>query len=118
MNRSDRQIAEAWGRSAERLAIFALACKGYRIVARRWRAPSGEIDLVARKGRLLVAVEVKARRGGDEHPVTLRQWLRIAKALEAYIAHNPALSQLDRRYDLVVVAPWRWPRHTPDAWRP
>ncbi len=117
MRATERRRAEAWGRFSERLAVLALALKGYRVLARRWRSPVGEVDLVARRGRTLVAVEVKARRGGG-HPVGERQWRRIAGALEAFVAARPALASHDRRYDLVVVRPGRWPRHTPDAWRP
>lgn len=118
MRATDKRRAEAWGRRSERLAVLALALKGYRILARRWRSPVGEVDLVARRGRTLVAVEVKARRGGDDHPVGERQWRRIANALEAFVAARPALASHDRRYDLVMVRPRRWPRHEPDAWRP
>ncbi len=113
-----RRRAEAWGRRAEWAAALALALKGYRVLARRCRLPAGELDLVCLRGAVLVAVEVKARRGGDEHPVTPRQWRRLAAALEGYIARHPRLSGCERRYDLVTVAPWRWPRHMPDAWRP
>ena len=113
-----RRHAEAWGRRAEWAASLALALKGYRLLARRCRLPAGEIDLICRRGALLVAVEVKARRGNDPQPVAPRQWRRVAAALEGYIARHPGLGGCDRRYDLVLVAPWRWPRHLPDAWRP
>src|SRR5512132_1023946 len=58
--RAERQVAFRLGLSAETRAAAMLLAKGFRIVARRWRSPVGEIDLVARRGRLLVFVEVKA----------------------------------------------------------
>jgi putative endonuclease len=49
------------GRSGEELAAAWYAARGYDVVARNWRCPLGEIDLVARRGRVVVIVEVKAR---------------------------------------------------------
>ena len=114
-----RQNAETLGRRAETVAVWLLRFKGYEIVARRERTPAGEIDIIARRGRTLVAVEVKARRG----PVPLRdligegQWRRIGHALELY-AGRRHLDHLRLRYDLVFLRPGQWPRHLPDAWRP
>ena len=64
------------GRRAERVAIFWLRVKGYRIVARNLRLPQGEIDVVARRGRILVFIEVKYRAdiGLAQDAVTARQW--------------------------------------------
>ena len=114
----ERQKAELWGRRAEGLALFALRLKGYRLLERRCRTPVGEIDLVMRRGRVVVAVEVKARKTTSEHPVTDKQWRRISEALENVIARHPRLANLDRRYDLMVVTEDKWPQHTADAWRP
>ncbi len=49
------------GHAAELLCLWHLRLRGYRILARRFRVPSGEIDLIARRGRVLAAIEVKAR---------------------------------------------------------
>jgi putative endonuclease len=57
----DRSAAEQRGRRAEILALLFLSLKGYRILARRFRAAGGEIDIVARRGDLLIFAEVKAR---------------------------------------------------------
>ncbi len=114
-----RRSAEGWGRRAETLAVWALRLKGYAILARRERTPAGEIDIIARRGRTLVAVEVKARRA--ETPlrdlITEGQWKRICRALEFYVARR-RLDHLRLRFDVVFLQPKRWPRHVPDAWRP
>ncbi|MDG2482681.1 MAG: YraN family protein [Alphaproteobacteria bacterium] len=89
MGRSERQRAEAWGRRAEFLTVLALGFKGYRVLQRRWRSHAGEIDLVLRRGQVLVAVEVKARSGAQDHLVSITQWRRIAASLEALIARRP-----------------------------
>ena len=60
-DRRARRTAYLFGQKAETLAALWLRLKGYRILARRFRAPPGEIDLVARRGRVLALVEVKAR---------------------------------------------------------
>ena len=119
-NRADRQRAERRGRRAETLAALHLRLKGYRILARRVRNGGGEIDLVARRGQVVAFVEVKQRRYLDSarQAVSPRNWQRIARAAELWMANRPALSPYDWRYDLVTVQPFGWPRHHKDFWRP
>jgi len=137
MKRMDgRRRAWRWGNLAEGLAAWMLRLSGYRILARRFRSPVGEIDIVARRGNLLIAVEVKARRDEREaaEAVTPRQRMRISRALEAFIARYPRYAVLDIRFDVILVRPlvwssarssirssirsWGLPRHIRDAWRP
>ena len=115
--RASRQLAFRLGLSAETRAAALLLAKGFRIAARRWRSPVGEIDLVVRRGRLLVFVEVKARGRFDEaaEAVTERQRYRIAAAAEAWLASHADDLHCDIRFDAVLVAPWRLPRHIPAA---
>jgi putative endonuclease len=115
--RPERRAAFNLGLSAENRAKALLLAKGFRIVARRWRSPAGEIDIVARRGRLLVFVEVKARNHLDEaaESVTPRQRRRIVTAAEAWLAMHPEDMSCDMRFDAVLVAPRRWPRHIPAA---
>src|SRR5262247_3474547 len=112
-----RALAFRLGLSAETRAAALLLLKGFRIAARRWRSPVGEIDLVARRGRLLVFVEVKAREKFDDaaEAVTERQRRRIAAAAEAWLASHANDLHRDIRFDAVLVAPWRMPRHIPAA---
>ena len=115
-----RQAAERRGRGAERLAAALLRLKGYRILARGFRLPVGEIDLIARRRGIVAFVEVK-RRGdmtGAIESISSRQRRRIAHAAEAFIAGRPELAALSLRFDVVLVAPRRLPRHILDAWRP
>jgi len=119
MTLARRQRAERRGQGAERLTIWLLRLKGYRILARRFRVPSGEIDLIARRGRVVIAVEVKARTAfaAAADAVMPKQQRRIARALDHFLVRRPDLAALDRRFDVVMVVPRRWPRHLPDAWR-
>lgn len=92
--------------------------KGYRIIARDVRTPVGEIDLVARRGRTVAFIEVKARRGvNTAEALTPRQRRRIVRAARAFLQYRTGLAALDRRFDLILVRPWRWPRHLTNAWR-
>lgn len=114
-----RQRAQKRGRFAERLCVWHLRLHGWRIVARGWRCPSGEIDIVAQRGRLLAVIEVKSRGAvaAAAEALAPRQRRRIARAAEAFLLSRPDLARLDLRFDLMLVAPWRPPRHWPDAWR-
>ncbi len=114
----NRRRAERTGRIAEYLAALALIVKGFSILARRYKSPFGEIDIVARRGRLLVFAEVKARARLDDAAAAVSQtaWRRINGAAGAYLARHPHLAQCDMRYDIVAVAGPRV-RHIRDAWR-
>ncbi len=125
MSRPDRgqeDRRQAWrrGRSSETKAAWWLRLKGYRILARDFRVPVGEIDLIAKRGRALAFVEVKARasQAAAAQAITARQRLRIERAALAYLQRHPGLARLQPRFDAVLVEPGRLPRHLPDAWRP
>ena len=111
--RPERQVAFKFGLSAESRAAAYLIAKGHRIVARRWRSPVGEIDIVARRRGTLVFVEVKARERLDDaaEAVILRQQRRIIAAAEAWLAAHPEDANRDIRFDVVLVAPKSLPRH-------
>jgi putative endonuclease len=114
-----RRRAERRGHWAERLGLWHLRLRGYRILARRFRVPSGEIDLIVRRGGVLAAIEVKARAdlAAAGQAVSMRQRRRIARSLEHFLALHPELSRLMVRFDVMLVAPRRWPQHLTDAWR-
>ena len=114
-----RQAARRRGRWAERLAALWLIAKGYRILERNQRTPFGEIDLIARRGRLVALIEVKARVSRADALAALRppQQQRIVRAGSWYVARRPQLHGLDMRCDLIVVPAWRRPSHVVDAWR-
>ena len=108
------------GRTAELVSALTLMLKGYRILARDYRSPAGEIDLICRRGRSLAFVEVKAR--GDRvraaEALGPRQRARIAGAAAHFLARHPHLVTCEARFDVILVTPWRLPQHMADAWRP
>lgn len=96
--------AHQTGVLAEESAARYLESRGYAILARRYKTPHGEIDLIAQEGAVLVFVEVKARPSRTEaaHAVTARQWARLEAAALHYVAES-ALNQMDMRFDVVLV---------------
>ena len=117
LRRPDRQVAFRLGISAESRAAAYLIAKGFRILARRWRSPAGEIDIIASRRKLLIFVEVKARDSFDDAAwsVSDRQRARIAAAAEAWLARQGDHPFEDMRFDAVLVVPGRIPRHLPGA---
>ena len=108
-----RRAAEKRGRRAEALAAWFLRLKGYRILARRYKTPAGEIDLIAKRGRTVVFVEVKQRPGEDAalEAVTAKGRVRIARAAALWVSHHPGAAELNHRFDVILAPPGRLPRH-------
>lgn len=107
------------GRRAEVLAVLWLMVKGYRILGFRLRAPQAEIDVLAKRGRILAVVEVKSRTSLEAalETVSYDQRERLRRAGSALAASRQALAQCVVRLDLLALAPGRLPRHIPDAWK-
>jgi putative endonuclease len=110
--------ARASGRRGEVLAALWLMAKGYRILGFRLRLRQGEIDLLAARRGVLIAVEVKARATLEAalEAVTPGQRLRLRRALRAFAARRPGFADAELRLDLLALAPGRFPRHIRGAW--
>jgi putative endonuclease len=115
---ADRRRALARGRRAERLAAWWLRLQGYRILARGFRVPVGEIDLVARRGHVLAIVEVKRRANlaTAGEAISPRQQRRLRHAAEAFVQRHPEVAGLQLRFDALLLTPLRLPHHIKDAW--
>jgi putative endonuclease len=111
--RPERVVAFDFGISAESRAAAWLIAHGYRILARRWKSPLGEIDIIAARRHTLIFVEVKARAKLDDAAwsITERQKQRIAAAAEIWLANSP----MPAIRDAILVAPGKLPRHIPGA---
>ena len=125
MDRKQKIRAETAGRRAEDWAAFYLRLKGYYIISRRVKTPFGEIDLIARKGRTLVFIEVKYRQDRKtlQTSLTPKAQNRITKAAVYYISRQPRFQSLTQRFDLIMMSsrgvfPYGYMRHMVDAWRP
>src|SRR5919201_536979 len=101
----ERVAAFRTGLSAESRAAAFLIAKGYRILAKRFRTPYGEIDLVARRRNLIAFVEVKARASLDDAAwaVTPRQQQRIINAAQAWLVAHPAHAEFEMRCDAMLI---------------
>lgn len=110
--------AEKRGRSAETLACWYLRLHGWRILARRARVPGGEVDIVARRGRTLAFVEVKARASEAAAAFSLDAYRmrRVAVAAER-LAPRFMREGDELRIDALFIVPRRWPRHLANVWQ-
>ena len=116
---SSRAEREAQGRRGENLAAWYLRLKGWRIVARRVKTPRGEIDLIARRGKVVAFVEVKWRATAAEldHAIDAYRLRRVLAAAEA-VGHRYTRAGDQQRIDVVLLAPGRFPRHMANALLP
>ena len=108
-----RRAAYRLGLGSETRALLALLLKGYRPLARRFAAAGGEIDLVAKRGRIVIFVEVKARATlSDAHEaIDARKRARFSRAVRTWLSRHPQKPDAILRVDAVFVAPRAWPAH-------
>jgi putative endonuclease len=85
---------------------------------RRARVPGGEVDIVARRRRILAFVEVKARNSDESAAFALDEWRlrRVAVAAER-LAPRYMRDGDDVRIDALFIVPRRWPRHLVNVWQ-
>ncbi len=120
VKRTDKTARYRKGLWAERFCALYLFCRGWRIVARRFKTPQGEIDLIAARGGTVAFIEVKARntetQGGEAvRPTAMR---RIENAARLFLAERPQLEGCDLRFDVMIVTSFRrWPRWHQNAWQ-
>ncbi|EJF90388.1 YraN family protein [Bartonella tamiae] len=107
------------GLNGERKAALWLQLKGFHIAARRFKTRHGEIDLIARRGRLVAIVEVKARRSLAEamEAVNTMSAHRIEQACDIWLARQADHDQLYVRFDLIAIMPYRLPKHIPNIFQ-
>jgi putative endonuclease len=114
MTVGERQARYRTGLRSEWKAAFALRLRGYRITARCWQSSAGEVDLIAVRRKRLAFIEVKHRRDtSDEEAhaaIGHAQRQRVRRAAEIWVARNRAYSEHEIGFDLILVAPRRWPR--------
>jgi putative endonuclease len=104
------------GARGEFWAGVALMLKGFRIVERRYKTKLGEIDLIARRGTLILIVEVKVRSTLAEalDAIARQSERRIEAAADLWLARQPDQARLSLRFDMVAILPRHWPVHVPD----
>jgi putative endonuclease len=112
-----RKRAYLKGHRGEWIAALYLRFKGYKILENRFKTPLGEIDLIVRKGKTVIAVEVKSRNSLREAAFSIipYQQRRIERAFMCYLSRKPF--PFAARFDVIYIAPWTWPYHIQGAWR-
>jgi putative endonuclease len=102
-----------FGLFAEKIAMIFLRLKGYQILEWRYKTRFGEIDIIAKKSRIIACIEVKARRSKIEISAVLRphQILRIKQAAEFFLYQNPQFSTHQFRFDFIEVGASFLPKH-------
>lgn len=115
--RNKRQIAERGGQRGEALAALFLQAKFYRIRNRRYKTPIGEIDLIVERAGTIAFVEVKTRAHHRLEAEALEaiNTSRIVRAAEHWLARHPREAEKTCRFDVIFLAPGRWPRHLINA---
>lgn len=114
-----RRKAQSLGLSAESRAAWALRLTGWRILKQRYKTKAGEIDLIAKKGKTVAFVEVKARKTREAamNAVTSASQRRIVNAAKIFVAEHPKAGFFTLRFDVIIVRPWRWPERIVNAFQ-
>jgi len=107
------------GKRSEFLCRLFLRLKGYRILASRYKTHQGEIDIIALRGKTVAFIEVKARANVHQAAgaVSPQQQARLARTAALFHAHHRGYSKYTMRFDVMLVAPLRWPRHIENAFQ-
>ena len=110
------------GHFAEKIACLYLMCHGWWPVALNFTVGkgtgAGEVDLIMKRGKTLIFVEVKYRPTliRAMEAITIQNQMRVARSSAVFLQRNPKYRSYRIRYDAVLLAPGRWPRHLPEAW--
>jgi putative endonuclease len=98
----------ASGRDAEDLALAVLTGQGLRLVARNYRCPHGELDLVMSDGEMLVMVEVRFRRergfGDAAASVNPGKQRKLLHTAQHFLLQDARYRRKPLRFDVVAVS--------------
>jgi putative endonuclease len=113
----NKKASYNFGLLAEDLAVIYLRFKLYKILARRYKSKLGEVDIIARRGKNLVFIEVKARKNasGIYEVLSTHQRARITRAASLFLAKNQRFNNSNIRFDVILIAPKMF-RHIRNAW--
>jgi len=106
------------GLRAEALAKLYFRLKGYAVLAERYKTPVGEVDLILKRGKTIVFVEVKLRGKVEEavESIHARNRVRVSRAAELYLQRHPRYTGYALRFDALALARGKWPAHIVNAW--
>jgi putative endonuclease len=106
------------GIRAEIIAGLYLTLTGWRVLAWRWKCPLGEIDLVAKNGKVITFIEVKARQNEQSalDSITAHQWSRISNAADIFMSQQRQYADCSWRFDAIIIVPRQWPKRFKNMW--
>jgi len=112
-----RRAAYAYGLRAETVATLWLRARLYQILDRNSRINGGEIDIIVKRGRTIVFVEVKARAELDDAAIAItpQKQRRFSRAANRWVATHPWAMSCTLRADAIFIAPGKLPRHVENA---
>lgn len=109
------------GYKAENTAALFLRLKGYKILERNFKPPkgmgAGEIDIIASKHNIIVFIEVKRRVSLDSAAEAVNEHVqtRRIRGAEYFLMIHPELADKEMRFDVILIAPNRFPEHIQNA---
>jgi putative endonuclease len=106
----------AYGVASEKLVADHLQSQGYEIIGSRYKTTLGEIDLIARKTKVVVFVEVKARTSPRDEYVSRSQIRRCLPAAEQFLQKTPLYEDFETRFDLAVIINCKIHQYIERAW--
>ena len=112
-----RRRSHAWGLSAEGWAAWYLRLTGWRILKHRYKTRAGEIDLIAKRRKTVVFVEVKARKTREAalEAVTPASQKRISRAARVFVSEHAKAGFYALRFDVIIIRPWALPERIENA---
>jgi len=112
-----RRKAQTLGHHAETIAAWYLRLTGWRILKRRYKTGSGEIDIIAKRRKTVAFIEVKARKTREAalEAVTPAGQRRISNAARSFVARHPKAGFYTLRFDIVIIRPWALPERIVSA---
>ena len=102
-----KKQAYRFGIWAEYLAICYLLLTCHKIIAKRYKTPLGEIDIIAKKGNTLLFIEVKGRYNNDDNlheAITPQQKKRIQQAASLFLMKHPHYQNNSCRFDAILIS--------------
>ncbi|APG62462.1 hypothetical protein LPB140_06295 [Sphingorhabdus lutea] len=109
--------AENKGRRAEKIAAWWLRLHGWQILTMRAKTPKGEVDIIARRGKSVIFVEVKARDNEQALGTAIGEYqLKRVAAAAQFLIPKYAKNAENIQIDVIWVAPWRLPHHIKNIW--
>jgi len=114
---SKKTIAERKGRRAENIVALWLRVRGFSIIGQRVKTPKGEIDIIAKRFKSLVFIEVKARKDFEigVNSISHKQIHRIIAAANYWRAGKQKYNDCSCRFDIVIVNPYLSITHLKNA---